>query len=145
VGATVAVKAIRLSEEQYQAVLQRRAVPKDEMYSPAPASKYHNEKTGAYASKKEAQRAVELQLLERAGGISELREQVKFVLVPTQRDADGELIERECSYYADFTYRDANGELVVEDVKSEPTKTRDYRIKRKLMLWVHGVRIRETG
>jgi hypothetical protein len=115
------------------------------MYSPTPASKYHNEKSGRYASKKEAQRAAELQLLERAGAISELKEQQKWLLLPAQRDANGELLERECSYYADFTYRDANGELVVEDVKSEPTKTPEYRIKRKLMLWVHGVRIREVG
>lgn len=80
--------------------------------------------------------------MQQAGLISELREQVKFVLVPTQRDADGKLQEKECSYYADFVYTDnATGQMVVEDTKG--VRTKEYVIKRKLMLSVHGIRIRE--
>ena len=104
-----------------------------------------------YDSKKEARRAVELTLLERAGKISDLQMQVKFVLIPTQREADtvgarggikkGKVIEKECAYYADFVYKDANGKTVVEDTKG--FRTADYIIKRKLMLYIHGVKIVE--
>ena len=58
---------------------------------------------------------------------------------------DGErVIERECSYVADFVYYNLeSGKIVVEDTKSEPTRTKDYRIKKKLMLWVHKIKISE--
>ena len=62
-------------------------------------------------------------------------EQVKFELIPKIGD------ERPCNYIADFTYME-NGELVVEDVKG--VRTDAYKIKKKLMLWVHGIRIKET-
>ena len=75
-----------------------------------------------------------------AGVISNLREQVKYVLIPTQRDSQGNLLERECSYYADFVY-DKNGVTVVEDTKG--FRTKEYTIKRKLMLHVHGISIKE--
>lgn len=106
----------------------------------ATVSKYHNEKTDGYASKREARRAAELRLLEQTGEISELREQVPFVLIPTQW-IDGELVERACTYVADFTWKNRRGELVVADAKG--VKTEVYRIKKKLMLMVHGHRIRE--
>ena len=122
------------------------------------ASKYNNQKTYAggetFDSMKEAQRYNELLLLLRAGQIKDLQRQVKFVLIPNQREPDtvgprggihkGETIEKECSYYADFVYRIADsGEIVVEDVKSEATRTEAYRIKKKLMLKEHGIRIKE--
>lgn len=54
----------------------------------------------------------------------------------------GKLLERECSYIADFEYFDKQaGKMVVEDTKG--FKTKDYTIKRKLMLHVHGIRIKE--
>lgn len=96
-------------------------------------SKYRSKKCGKYDSVREAKRAVELNLLERSGQISNLREQVKFELVPKQ---DG---ERSVSYIADFVYIE-NGIEVVEDVKG--FKTREFVIKRKLMLWLHGIRIK---
>jgi hypothetical protein len=102
--------------------------------------KYRNEPTGNYASKLEAARAAELQLLERAGTISELREQVRYILIPAQYDANRTLLERACIYIADFTYR-RDGRLVVEDTKG--CKTPDYIIKRKLMLYVHGIKVDE--
>lgn len=107
--------------------------------------KYHNRKTvvngHTFDSKKEANRYSELLLLERAGAIHDLRTQVKYVLIPSQRSKEtGKVIERECSYKADFVYTEG-GETVVEDVKGYRTK--EYIIKRKLMLHVHGIRIRE--
>ena len=104
-------------------------------------SKYGNKKTTIgnekYDSRKEARRYLELKRLEEQGEISELRKQVKFELIPKQ---DG---ERAVRYYADFTYIQ-NGELVVEDVKSPVTRENGvYVIKRKLMLYKHGIRIKE--
>jgi hypothetical protein len=103
-----------------------------------------------FDSLKEYRRFCELTLLERAGQITELQRQVKFVLIPAQHEPDtigkrggvkrGKLIEREVSYIADFVYHQ-NGKRVVEDTKG--FRTKDYIIKRKLMLWVHGIRINE--
>lgn len=63
------------------------------------------------------------------------------MLIPSQR-IDGKVVERECSYIADFKYQDARtGEIVVEDTKG--FKTKDYIIKRKLMLSVYQIKIKE--
>lgn len=125
-------------------------------------NKYGNYKTvtsdgNLHDSRKEARRWQELNLLLRAGVIRDLRRQVKFVLIPRQietferygakgqRLKDGErVIEKECSYVADFVYYNVEtGKTVVEDTKSDPTRTKDYRIKKKLMLWVHKIKISE--
>jgi len=103
-------------------------------------NKYGAKKSGGYDSRKEHSRANELKMMQRAGLISNLREQVKYVLIPTQRDADGKLLEKECSYYADFVYM-RNGVTVVEDTKGY--RTPEYKLKRKLMLHVHGISIVE--
>lgn len=100
-------------------------------------SKYHAEKSGGYASRKEHNRANQLKLMQRAGLISDLREQVSYELIPAQ---DG---ERACRYIADFVYTDnETGQTIVEDTKG--FRTPEYRIKRKLMLFIHGIRIKET-
>lgn len=109
-------------------------------------SKYNNKKTvvngQVFDSKKEATRYKELLLLEKAGAIHDLRMQVKFTLIPAQRDeATGKVVERECSYKADFVYEE-DGKTVVEDVKG--FRTKEYVIKRKLMLWRYGIKIREV-
>jgi hypothetical protein len=88
-----------------------------------------------FDSQKEYDRWCNLRLLERAGMISDLRRQVSYELIPKQTG------ERSCNYVADFVYQE-NGELVVEDCKG--FRTEAYKIKRKLMLWVHGIRIKET-
>lgn len=103
-------------------------------------AKYGNRKLTApdgqkFDSVKEYHRWGCLRLLERAGAISNLKRQVKYELIPKQ------VGERACNYIADFTYME-DGRLVVEDVKG--VKTDAYKIKKKLMLWVHGIRIRET-
>lgn len=111
--------------------------------SPKRRNKYGAKKTGGNASGKEHTRANQLKLMQRAGLISDLREQVKFVLIPTQRNRDGKLLEKECSYYADFVYVDNDtGQTVVEDAKGY--RTPEYRLKRKLMLYLHGISIKET-
>lgn len=104
-------------------------------------NKYHAKKVGGHASKKEHDRANQLKLWQRAGIISNLREQVPYELIPAHRFEDGSL-ERACRYIADFVYTDnETGQTVVEDTKG--VRTKEYIIKRKLMLHVHGIRIKE--
>ena len=109
-------------------------------------SKYKNVKTGKYDSRKESDRAMVLKQMEREGKISNLREQQRFELIPAQyikvgeRKKDRICLEKSCSYVADFVYLAAHG-MVVEDVKGMRTEV--YKIKKKLMLQVHGIRIKE--
>ena len=139
-------------------------------------TKYGNKKVELngiiYDSKKEANRHQELLMLERAGEISDLERQKKFVLIPAQYEFTAQekfshsdlpitfvtdiakfdfvksafkkvkkkCIERECAYIADFVYKE-NGKTVVEDTKG--FRTKDYILKRKMMLHVHGIRIKE--
>ena len=105
--------------------------------------KYHNKKVYGFDSKKEKARFEQLQILQRVGEIRDLQKQVPFELIPAQKDRDGKTIERAVKYIADFTYRTKNGVFVVEDVKSPATRTKDYIIKRKLMLFIHKIRITE--
>ena len=108
-------------------------------------AKYGNRKTiignKIFDSAHEAQRYRELLLLQKAGEIEDLRTQVKYELIPKQYGEDGKLIEKSVNYYADFVYME-NGKTVVEDAKG--CRTKEYIIKRKLMLHVHGIRIREV-
>ena len=111
-----------------------------------------------FDSRKEANRYCELRLLEKGKVISDLELQKKFVLIPTQyaieerygkngkRLKDGKiLLEREVAYFADFCYTlNETGETIVEDAKSPITRTPEYKIKRKLMLYVHGIQIKEV-
>ena len=108
-------------------------------------NKYGNRREDGFDSKKERARYNELILLQSAGKIHGLQRQVKFRLIDTQK-VNGKVVERPCDYRADFTYwePDKNGisRFVVEDVKGHRTK--DYIIKRKLMLKIYGYQIRET-
>ena len=107
-----------------------------------------------FDSKKELARYKELSLLEKAGEISDLKMQVPYELIPAayetyerygkngKRLKDGRrCIEKAVVYKADFVYKDKDGNEVVEDTKGY--KTKDYIIKRKLMLDKYGIRIRE--
>ena len=121
----------------------------------AGTSKYHARKIttpeGSFDSRKEYRRWKELCLLQRGGAISDLRRQITYPLIPEQREPDttgprggvrrGKMLERPVEYVADFVYQ-KDGQTVVEDSKG--VRTPDYIIKRKLMLYVHGVRILET-
>ena len=96
-----------------------------------------------FDSKKEASRWQVLCGMQDLGAISDLKRQVRFELIPKQIDpVTGRVLERACTYVADFTYYDADGNFVVEDSKG--MKTDSYKIKKKLMLREHGVIIRET-
>lgn len=102
--------------------------------------KYGNIKTVTsdgirHDSVKEANRWCELNLMLRAGMIQDLQRQVKFELLPKQEG------ERAVYYIADFVYME-NGAKVVEDVKG--CRTEVYKLKKKMMLFFHGIRIRET-
>jgi hypothetical protein len=126
-------------------------------------SKYGNYKTRTsdgivHDSQAEAMRWAQLCLMNRAGSIKDLRRQVDYELLPAQRERStevyragprkgqpkpGKVIEKRVVYRADFVYTDTTtGETVVEDVKG--MKTKDYIIKRKLMLYFHGIRIVEV-
>lgn len=122
-------------------------------------SKYHNRKVIVdgitFDSKKESERYAELKLLEQAGKIQDLQLQVPFELIPMQREPEsigprggvirGRILERECRYYADFVYFDRELNVtVVEDVKGQHKRLPEYVIKRKLMLWRYGIKIREV-
>lgn len=119
--------------------------------------KYTTEDGITFDSLREACRWSELVALQKAGVIHDLKRQVKFVLIPTQREEGtevykrgekagqkkpGKMIESECAYYADFCYYEGNGQYVVEDSKG--FRTPEYVMKRKLMLYRYGIRIKET-
>lgn len=121
-------------------------------------NKLHAEKCGEYASRHEAQRAWELKMLQRAGKISNLREQVKFVLVPAiwkeipRTGKRGQAlkpkrvcVQRELSYIADFCYI-KDGQTVVEDAKGYRGGA-TYRIfvnKKKQMRQIYGIEVKEV-
>lgn len=115
-------------------------------------SKYHSRKITVdgitYDSRKEYFRWQELSLLEKAGQITNLQRQVKFELIPaqylpveTEKGLKEYCVERAVTYIADFVYW-KDGQKIVEDTKG--FKTPEYRIKKKMMLWVHGIQIKET-
>lgn len=93
-----------------------------------------------FASQNEARRYQELRFMLRAGLISDLRLQVPYELIPSQK-VGGKVVERPVKYVADFVYTE-NGKTVVEDAKG--MRTKEYIIKRKLMLWQHGIQVREV-
>ncbi len=130
---------------------------------PGKPAKYHNKPTervtpsGAvlrFDSQKEARRYDELAALERAGQIRELRMQVDFTLQEAYTDGEGRRV-RAIRYRADFTYRKPRDDpweeydgsfwkLVVEDVKSRATRTKEYIMKRKLMKERFNIDIQEV-
>lgn len=109
-----------------------------------------------FDSKKEYRRYLELKAMEEAEQISDLKRQVKYVLIPAQREPDtigkrggkikGKLIERECSYIADFVYKDSQGNTIVEDVKGYRGggAYEIFKIKRKLMLYLKNIEVKEV-
>ena len=96
-----------------------------------------------FDSQKEARRYDHLTLRQQAGEIHDLRLQVDFTLQEAYTDQEGRRV-RAIRYRADFTFRERDGRLVVEDVKSKPTSTREYLIKRKLMKERRGIDITEV-
>ena len=105
-----------------------------------PRNKYRAEKINdngeIFDSKKEYYRYCDLKLLECSGEIRDLRRQVKYELIPKQEG------ERAVNYIADFVYKDKSGREVVEDAKG--IRTKEYIIKRILMLYIFGIKIMEV-
>lgn len=144
--------AIRMSPEQLLNVqeriagrmtaIQMRDTPAEKVQRKG--QKYGNEKVmdrgQKFDSKAEHRRFLHLELLQRAGEIFDLKLQVEFLLIPELEKPSGGK-ERPTKYLADFTYKDRKGRLIVEDVKGAVTP--EFRLKRKLMLHVHGIEIQE--
>jgi len=155
--------------KQYMEQQARRGtVPSVAAKEPPKGTKYHNTPTeritpsGAalhFDSQKEARRYDHLILLEQAGQIRDLRLQVDFTLQEAYTDTEGRRV-RAIRYKADFTYYTPPGEgshaaywaeksgapwmQVVEDVKSKPTKTKTYAMKRKMLKDRFGLDITEV-
>jgi hypothetical protein len=106
---------------------------------PANPSKMHNIRTSIdgynFDSLSEARRYGELKIEAMAGYITDLQVHPRFGL-----DVNGVHI---CDYEADFTYHRGR-QFIVEDVKTTATVTRLYRVKKKLMLAVRGIKIHEV-
>lgn len=105
-----------------------------------------------FASQKEARRYDELALMLKAGKIRGLKLQPQFTLQEAYVTPENERI-RAIRYVADFTYErltepDSTGRrywlLVVEDVKSEATRTAQYKIKRKMFFEKYGFGVTEV-
>lgn len=97
-----------------------------------------------FDSKKEADRFIALCKKLSSGEISDLRGQVKYEIIPSQKKSNGKT-ERAVFYIADFVYQ-KNGKTVVEDVKGyrDGSAYRIFAIKRKLMLQRYGIEIQEV-
>lgn len=96
-----------------------------------------------FASKAESKRYLQLKELERLGQIDSLELQPKYELAPGVRYSDAARATPALRYMADFRYVDHLGELVVEDVKGGPV-TEGFRIKKHLMLAIHGIEVKEV-
>ena len=120
----------------------------ESLKTPKKPSKYRNKKTVldgiTFDSMREAARYQELRALAARGVIEDFRHQAPFVLAPGVRFSDEKRAKPALRYVADFAYK-LDGRLVVEDVKSKVTAgAAAYRIKRHLMLSVHGIEVKEV-
>lgn len=109
-------------------------------------SKYKNKKSEykgiKFDSKKEMLRYIVLEDMQKKGEIEDLQLQVPFVLIPPF-ELNGKKYKG-MRYLADFTYK-KDGKVVVEDVKASATFQTDvYKIKKKLMAYVHNIEIKEV-
>lgn len=120
-------------------------------------NKYGNKKAKAngkvFDSKTERSRYYTLQMLEKAGEISDLRMQVPFEIIPavyetqevqlkTKVKTVQKLVQRAAHYVADFVYKDKDGNEIVEDSKG--FRTAEYLLKKKMMRAFLGITIKEV-
>lgn len=119
--------------------------------------KYHNKRVEyegiVFDSLKEKRRYCQLQLWEKHGIISDLRLQVSYELIPaiyedvvvqlkTKTKTEKKLVQRATTYVADFVYVQ-DGKTIVEDVKgSSNVLTPEFKLKMKLMRYMHGIEIK---
>jgi hypothetical protein len=111
-------------------------------------SKYGSKKTEyngvIYDSKKEANRATQLDWLQKDHQISGLKRQVKFSWIEThQKDFVSDEVKFKRSYIADFVYFDhAIKKEVVEDAKGHLTA--EYKKKKKIVEKLFNIKIFES-
>ncbi len=95
-------------------------------------------KDGVFDSQLEYKRWQQLKLLLKANQITKLERQVKYILIEKSKYGS------EIKYVADFVYTDCKtGERIVEDTKSEATKTPLYRLKKRLLAEKYDIVIKE--
>ena len=139
--------AIRMTEEEYLAIAKGKSLSSSDLSkAKGRRNKYHNKKTvldgHEFDSEYESEKYAELLLLEKSGEITDLKLQPVFVLIPTIRDGSGKVIQRAVTYKADFSYLDLRtGRVEVLDAKG--VKTDVYKLKKKMMLYFHGIEITE--
>lgn len=134
------VCGLPLKADCFSPAQQKKRYPRCRNCAP---NKFGNRQSAdGHQSRRESKRAMHLRSLLAVGAITHLREQVPYEIIPAQRDEQGKVIEKSCIYIADFVYHDGMGQLHVEDSKG--CRTKEYRIKRKLMLLVHRIRIEEV-
>lgn len=139
--ATTATRTMKMNDYAHRHV----CVPKSKYNASKQVVQLKDGTRHEFDSRKEADRYYTLRLMERAGQITGLKIQVPFVLIPAQKDADGNTV-RDCKYIADFTYYDKAGNYVVEDVKGYRggTAYEVFKIKKKLMNLWYGITVREV-
>jgi len=101
--------------------------------------KYGNHKTADGFDSKHERSVYQSLILD--ASVASVERQVKYVLIPSQKGELGKVIERPCAYIADFRVTYNDGRVDIVDAKG--VKTADYIIKRKLMLFIHGIRVIE--
>lgn len=132
-----------LSAAEYNEYLKTGVLPRRLGAAPTPERqpKYGNRKVEAdgitFDSQKEGVRYWELKQLRQRGEIRDLECHPVF-----RFELNGVRIGR---YTADFRYVDATtGETIVEDVKSDATKTTAYRLRKRLMKAFHNIDVKEV-
>jgi len=133
---------LRLSKDEFSQMFGKKTGKPEE----PKRQKYGNKRCEwmgiLFDSKRERDRYIVLDAALRDGQIFDLRRQVKYQLIPRQY-IGGKIAEHEVCYIADFQYLDSQGNLVVEDAKGF-RRNAVWVIKRKLMLWVHGIKVEEV-
>jgi len=143
---------MRMTEAEYDALLARQKQAGNVVNKPVSPTlpsgqaRYRNEPVIVdgvrYASKKQYTRWCQLQMLEKAGKVSNLRREVPFVIAPAVT-INGRN-KPPLRYYADAVYVE-NGREVVEDTKSPVTRKDSlYRAKIHLLKAVLGIDVFET-
>ena len=107
----------------------------DDVLQPESSSKFRNCATVIdgirFASKLEGTRYLQLKMLKSGGVIKNFKIQVTYRL-----DVNGIHI---CDYRADFVVENSDGTVTVEDTKGFITP--EFKLKKKLMLVIHGIEI----
>lgn len=122
----------RMNAAEFQEWWKKREAAKDSKYGAIPTqtadgSKFKSELEATYYN-----RAL---VLQQAGEILLIEQVVRFELV-----VNGYFV---CEYELDFRITYADGRVEHVDVKSKPTVTPLYRLKKKLMFACHGITLVE--